>query len=153
LGWFVLLEAKGRGCGFEAASALLEWARNVKRLNTLVSYIDPLHERSRKLAERLGAVLDAMPGDQTQPASFIGASVDLPSRAHGSLKAAQQVGQLNIVRLRTTNSALHVDLGLTTRSAHCRRPTRTSLNAPLQPSTAHFGPNLFDQSCSVSWLI
>lgn len=58
LGWLVFPEAEGRGYAFEAASALLEWARKVKRLTTLVSYIDPQNERSCKLAERLGTVLD-----------------------------------------------------------------------------------------------
>lgn len=59
LGWLVFPEAEGLGYAFEAASALLDWAKNVKRLNTLVSYIDPQNKRSCRLAERLGAALDA----------------------------------------------------------------------------------------------
>ena len=59
LGWLVFPEAEGLGSAFEAASALLDWAKNVKRLNTLVSYIDPQNKRSCRLAERLGAALDA----------------------------------------------------------------------------------------------
>lgn len=58
IGWLVFPEAEGRGYAFEAASALLDWAKNVKRLNTLVSYVDPQNERSCRLAERLGATLD-----------------------------------------------------------------------------------------------
>lgn len=58
IGWLVFPEAEGRGYAFEAASALLDWAKAVKRLNTLVSYVDPQNERSRRLAERLGATLD-----------------------------------------------------------------------------------------------
>jgi RimJ/RimL family protein N-acetyltransferase len=58
LGWFVFAEAEGRGYAFEAASALRDWARDEKRLRTLVSYIDPENDRSRVLAERLGAVPD-----------------------------------------------------------------------------------------------
>lgn len=58
LGWLVFPEAEGGGYAFEAASALREWARKVKRLKTLVSYVDPQNDRSCKLAKRLGAVLD-----------------------------------------------------------------------------------------------
>ncbi|MEZ5884221.1 MAG: hypothetical protein R3D53_10315 [Paracoccaceae bacterium] len=35
-----------------------EWARHVRRLETLVSYVDPGNDRSRRLAERLGAARD-----------------------------------------------------------------------------------------------
>ncbi|MBQ2262073.1 MAG: GNAT family N-acetyltransferase [Loktanella sp.] len=58
IGWLVFPEAEGRGYAFEAASALLDWAKHVKRLDTLVSYVDPQNERSCRLAERLGAALD-----------------------------------------------------------------------------------------------
>lgn len=58
LGWLVFAEAEGHGYAFEAASALRDWAKTVKRLPTLVSYVDPRNGRSRRLAERLGAVPD-----------------------------------------------------------------------------------------------
>jgi len=58
IGWLVFPEAEGRGFASEAASALLDWARRVKRFKTLVSYVDPKNERSCRLAERLGATLD-----------------------------------------------------------------------------------------------
>lgn len=58
IGWLVFPEAEGRGYAFEAASVLRDWARTVRRLNTLVSYVDPQNDRSRRLAERLGATLD-----------------------------------------------------------------------------------------------
>lgn len=58
LGWFVYPQAEGRGVAFGAAGALRNWARHERRLTTLVSYVDPDNLRSRKLAERLGAVLD-----------------------------------------------------------------------------------------------
>lgn len=58
LGWLVFPEAEGRGVACEAAAALRDWARFDRGLATLVSYIDPDNLRSRKLAERLGAVLD-----------------------------------------------------------------------------------------------
>lgn len=58
IGWLVFAEAEGFGFAFEAASALLDWARRVRRLETLVSYVDPNNQRSCRLAERLGATLD-----------------------------------------------------------------------------------------------
>ncbi|PWR03844.1 GNAT family N-acetyltransferase [Meridianimarinicoccus roseus] len=58
LGWFVYPQAEARGIAFEAASALRDWTRDVRRLDTLVSYVDPDNARSVRLAERLGAVQD-----------------------------------------------------------------------------------------------
>ena len=68
LGWLVYPDAEGKGYAYEAALALRDWGFRKRRLNTLVSYIDPRNTRSRKLAERLGAVLDTAapvqdPGD------------------------------------------------------------------------------------------
>lgn len=59
LGWLVYPQAEGHGYAFEAAFALRQWARAEGRLPTLVSYVDPDNARSCRLAERLGAVLDA----------------------------------------------------------------------------------------------
>ncbi len=58
LGWFLYPSAEGRGYAFEAASALRDWARDARQLATLVSYVDPENQPSRRLAERLGARLD-----------------------------------------------------------------------------------------------
>ena len=58
LGWFVYLNTEGKGYAFEAATALRDWAFKVRKFTTLVSYVDPANNRSRKLAERLGAELD-----------------------------------------------------------------------------------------------
>ncbi|WP_420402705.1 GNAT family N-acetyltransferase [Nisaea sp.] len=58
LGWMLYPGAEGHGSAHEAAVALREWAFQVRRLSTLVSYIDPGNMRSRRLAERLGAELD-----------------------------------------------------------------------------------------------
>lgn len=58
LGWFVYEAHEGRGYIAEAARAMRDWARDVRRLPTLVSYIDPDNARSIAVAERLGAVLD-----------------------------------------------------------------------------------------------
>lgn len=58
LGWLVYPEAEGQGYAHEAAAALRAWARDKRKLETLVSYIDPENARSIRLAERLGATLD-----------------------------------------------------------------------------------------------
>ncbi|WP_322895678.1 MULTISPECIES: GNAT family N-acetyltransferase [unclassified Yoonia] len=58
LGWFLYPDAEGKGFAYEAAAALRAWGKDVRKLETLVSYIDPDNERSAKLADRLGAFLD-----------------------------------------------------------------------------------------------
>lgn len=57
LGWTLLAEAEGKGYGFEAASAALNWAW-AQGFDTLVSYIHPDNARSISLAKRLGASPD-----------------------------------------------------------------------------------------------
>lgn len=59
LGWILYPDAEGAGYAYEAATALRDWARDIRKLPTLVSYIDPENTRSARLAERLGARLDA----------------------------------------------------------------------------------------------
>lgn len=59
LGWLVYPEAEGHGFAYEAAAALRAWSHNAGHIETLVSYVDPDNVRSAKLAERLGATLDA----------------------------------------------------------------------------------------------
>lgn len=49
----------GRGLAFEAASAVLGWAR-AKMPEPVVSFIHPANEASRRLARRLGAAQDGM---------------------------------------------------------------------------------------------
>ncbi|MBB5276752.1 RimJ/RimL family protein N-acetyltransferase [Rhizobium rosettiformans] len=58
LGWFVYPEFEGRGYAREAAEAMLSWAKEVRQLPSLVSYVDPANARSAGLALRLGAELD-----------------------------------------------------------------------------------------------
>ncbi|EFO29231.1 acetyltransferase [Roseibium sp. TrichSKD4] len=58
LGWYVYPAFEGKGYAFEAATVYRDWARDVRKLPTLVSYIDANNIRSRRLAERLGATLD-----------------------------------------------------------------------------------------------
>ncbi len=59
LGWLVYQHAEGKGYAYEAAIALKHWAFHQKKLETLVSYAHPSNVRSRALAKRLGAQLDA----------------------------------------------------------------------------------------------
>ncbi|WP_209427321.1 GNAT family N-acetyltransferase [Pararhodobacter sp. SW119] len=59
LGWQLQSEAEGKGYAYEAAIALRDWAFRERKLDTLVSYIGRENSRSIRLAERLGATLDA----------------------------------------------------------------------------------------------
>lgn len=58
LGWQLIGEAEGKGYALEAAIAMRDWAFEERKLQTLVSYIDPANFRSIHLAERLGATID-----------------------------------------------------------------------------------------------
>jgi RimJ/RimL family protein N-acetyltransferase len=55
LGWTLFAEAEGKGLAFEAATAARYHAARHQGLNCVISYIDHANERSRDLAERLGA--------------------------------------------------------------------------------------------------
>ena len=59
LGWLLYSGAEGNGYAYEAAHAIREWAIECNVVSTLVSYIDPANKKSCKLAENLGAVIDA----------------------------------------------------------------------------------------------
>lgn len=63
LGWQLIPSAEGQGFAFEAASEMRRWAIQGRKLDRLVSYIDPENRRSIALAERLGALRD----DQAEP--------------------------------------------------------------------------------------
>ncbi len=58
LGWLLYPGFEGQGYALEAATELRRWGFEVLGLQTLVSYIHRDNEKSRRLAERLGAVLD-----------------------------------------------------------------------------------------------
>jgi RimJ/RimL family protein N-acetyltransferase len=63
LGWFVVPGAEGRGIAFEAARAVMDWARDTFGWDRLVNYISPQNHRSIALALRLGGVIDpTLPG-------------------------------------------------------------------------------------------
>ena len=55
MGYWLLKEMPGKGYATEAASAVRNYAFNTVKTKTLVSYIDQENERSKRLAERLGA--------------------------------------------------------------------------------------------------
>ncbi|MCA0908412.1 GNAT family N-acetyltransferase [Ruegeria marisrubri] len=58
LGWTLMEEAEGRGLAFEAALAARDHAARHQGLNGVISYIAHANDRSRALAERLGATLE-----------------------------------------------------------------------------------------------
>ena len=65
IGWMIFdPEIEGTGIASEAARAAVQYAWNVLKWDTIVSYIADWNTRSIKLAERLGAVLDP---DAPQP--------------------------------------------------------------------------------------
>lgn len=54
LGWLLLNGREGNGYAFEAAQAAKAYAISVRKVPSLVSYIDPDNFASQRLAERLG---------------------------------------------------------------------------------------------------
>jgi len=58
LGYWLLPKSQGKGFGVEAGLAVKKFALEVLNLDSLVSYIDPKNEPSKKLALRLGAKFD-----------------------------------------------------------------------------------------------
>ena len=58
LGFLLTEEAEGKGIAFEASQAAQDFAFNVLKFPTLVSYIDPDNTRSQNLAERLSGERD-----------------------------------------------------------------------------------------------
>ncbi|NNL19450.1 MAG: GNAT family N-acetyltransferase [Boseongicola sp.] len=60
LGFLLTEEAEGHGIAYEAASAARNFAFDVLKFPTLVSYIDVANTRSHRLAERLGGERDAL---------------------------------------------------------------------------------------------
>ena len=64
VGWVITHAAEGKGIAYEAATAVVRDCFDTLGWSTVVSYIDPDNTRSIKLAERMGAVLDA---DAPQP--------------------------------------------------------------------------------------
>ncbi|MEO1328181.1 MAG: GNAT family N-acetyltransferase [Pseudomonadota bacterium] len=70
-GWILSEEAEGRGIAYEAAHAARDYCYRNLGLMGLVSHIDHGNERSKRLATRLGARLDAdAPRPEGAPDSF-----------------------------------------------------------------------------------
>ena len=55
LGYWLLPDSQGKGYGMEAGIAVKDFAMDALNVKSLVSYIDPANEASKKLALRLGA--------------------------------------------------------------------------------------------------
>ena len=58
LGYWLLPNAQGKGFGMEGGLAVKEFALKTLNLNSLVSYIDPANQPSKKLALRIGGKFD-----------------------------------------------------------------------------------------------
>lgn len=59
LGWHVFGGYEGKGVAYEAALAAREAGARHFRLNGVISYVDPDNQRSRRLADRLGATVES----------------------------------------------------------------------------------------------
>lgn len=59
LGWTLMEAAEGKGLAFEAAQAARAYAARNQGLNGVISYIAHANDRSRALAERLGATYES----------------------------------------------------------------------------------------------
>lgn len=58
IGWIFLRQHHGKGFATEAASRVRAYAYDELKRNTLVSYIHPENEASKRVAKRLGAVFE-----------------------------------------------------------------------------------------------
>jgi len=58
LGYWLIPDFQGKGFGAEAGLAVLGFAFEQLKVSTLVSYIDPANDPSKRLAKRLGGQLD-----------------------------------------------------------------------------------------------
>ena len=68
LGWMVYDGHTNQGLGTEAATAMRDWVFTTRALPTLVSYVGIDNAPSRRVAEKLGAVIDTgakSPGPET----------------------------------------------------------------------------------------
>jgi RimJ/RimL family protein N-acetyltransferase len=59
LGWMVVPAAEGNGIAYEAARAVMVWARRSFGWDRLVNYVNPRNARSIALGLRLGGVRDS----------------------------------------------------------------------------------------------
>ncbi len=60
MGYWLLPKGQGKGYGVEAGTAVKNYAINTLEFDSLVSFIDPTNEPSKKLAQRVGARFDGV---------------------------------------------------------------------------------------------
>ena len=58
LGYWFLKQKQGKGYATEAALRVKQYAFEDLKIETLVSYIDPLNSQSKRVAERIGGVFE-----------------------------------------------------------------------------------------------
>ncbi len=58
LGWQMFDGSEGKGFAYEAAIAIRDWAAKERKLDRVISLINPDNARSIALAERMGATLE-----------------------------------------------------------------------------------------------
>jgi RimJ/RimL family protein N-acetyltransferase len=63
LGYILTPQARGKGYATEAATAARDYARDVARLTTLISYITVTNTASQNVATKLGATREDVPGE------------------------------------------------------------------------------------------
>jgi len=100
LGYWIVPGMRGQGFALEASLEARDFAYSILGLATLVSYIDPANEPSKRLAERLGATFETVinlgglgphcvyrhPPPNKEPASLGGSQEE--SAAAGSSRSA-----------------------------------------------------------------
>ncbi|MHB8469985.1 MAG: GNAT family N-acetyltransferase [Gaiellaceae bacterium] len=69
LGWAIISSRWGHGFAVEAARAARDWAYRERRVEQLISLIDPRNVRSIRVADKLGAVPDNLVRTDHGPAN------------------------------------------------------------------------------------
>lgn len=87
LGWTVMEDFEGKGFAYEAALAARSYAARHQGLNGLISYIAHENDRSRALAERLGATLER------DNAELLGQSCQVWRHPKIDVSTAERTGQ------------------------------------------------------------
>ncbi|HUS97013.1 MAG TPA: GNAT family N-acetyltransferase [Hyphomicrobiaceae bacterium] len=67
LAWTLFPSAQGKGLATEAARCVQHWAARDLQLPSLFSFVHPQNKPSRRLAERLGAVIEKETEFRSQP--------------------------------------------------------------------------------------
>jgi GNAT superfamily N-acetyltransferase len=93
IGFAYLPAFQSKGYGFEAASAVLAYARDVLRLPRVVAIVNANNEVSARLLEKLGLAFEKMvqPFPAEPPLRLF--SVDLPNYPAGAIGRSQSVAR------------------------------------------------------------